>query len=627
MRFTANQMKRTGVMALGAVAIGLVVAFALQTRLGLLTTRGSSMHPHFQEGDLAITTTANRYEVGDIVAYRSRYGDNVVLHRIIEVDDGRYTFKGDNNDFTDPDTVSRRDILGKLWIRFAGAGFIADFTSRPGNAVALVGGLVLLLGSAGTANPRRRPDRRPGARPGRGRPAARPPGRPSGGPPRWIGTERGGLEPSLSAPAATLVGAVLLMGLAFTTPSTKPASAQRSVGQTVTYEYGATATPGVTYPDGEVTTGTAIFLQLVEDIRFDLAYALSAPDTAAVEGTYAVDVVVSGIGSWRRTLPVVRETEFQGSAFETSVELNPAELFALANSVASETGEGSSTLNLAIVPRVEAIGVLGGAPFSVDFDEPLQLRLDEVELAVTTKSEGDDLSTSATTKVKVPVERQREIGFAGRTIQVGTARTLTAVGFLAAAGWLAWSIAESRRQAARTAAQRLVHQYAASIVDVDRIMVDGMVIDVEDMASLARIAENSGRLILHEEVDGVDTFAIDDGGTTFRYCVGVSAAVPAAVPGPTATPDPAAWDVGTPPPYSATVLPPPYEPPTAPPPYVPEAAAETPPVPTPADAPASMAEALELTELTAEEAVAMGLAPAPVEPTTERDDEPGVTYF
>lgn len=597
-------------MALTAVAIGLLIALALQTRLGLLTTRGSSMQPHFREGDLAITARASAYEVGDIVAYRSRHGDHVVLHRIVEAKDGRYTFKGDNNDFTDPDTVTERDILGKLWIRFEGAGFVADFTSKPFNALLLVGGLTLLLGRATTSGPRRRPNGRPGARhPGTRR---RPSGAAGGGP-RWIGAEHGGLEPSLSAPAATVAGAVLLMGLSFSTPSTRPANAQRDVRQTVTYDYGATATPGVTYPDGEVTTGSAIFLQLVDDIRFELDYALAATNTANISGTYSVDLVVSGIGSWRRTLPLVAPTTFDGRTFRTEVEMVPSELLSLANTVAEEIGMASRSLNLAIVPRVDASGTLGEAPFAVTFDEPLQLTLDDVELTVATKMKGDELATTSSSEVTIPVERARTIGFAGREIRVGTARTLTTLGFLAAAAWLAWSISESQRQAQRTAAQRLVHRYAASIVDVDRIMVDGVVVDVDDMASLARIAESAARLILHETVDGVDTFAVDDGATTFRYRVDS----PPPAPAPAAA---ESWEAGTPPPY----LP---EAPAVTEPAVTEPTVTEPPTPETAAPPATLADALQLTELTAEEAAEMGLGPVPEADAPTPAEDPGVTYF
>ena len=50
----------------------------------------------------------SHYKVGDIVAYRSTMLHIVVLHRIIAVKGDRYVFKGDNNDFVDPDAARAR---------------------------------------------------------------------------------------------------------------------------------------------------------------------------------------------------------------------------------------------------------------------------------------------------------------------------------------------------------------------------------------------------------------------------------------------------------------------------------------------------------------------------------------
>ena len=46
----------------------------------------------------------------------------VVLHRIIGREGERYVFKGDNNNFVDPEQPRASQLIGGLWIHIAGAG-------------------------------------------------------------------------------------------------------------------------------------------------------------------------------------------------------------------------------------------------------------------------------------------------------------------------------------------------------------------------------------------------------------------------------------------------------------------------------------------------------------------------
>jgi hypothetical protein len=48
------------------------------------------------------------------------------------------------------------------------------------------------------------------------------------------------------------------------------------------------------------------------------------------------------------------------------------------------------------------------------------------------------------------------------------------------------------------------------------------VVDVTDFATLARLADRYGLLVLHWSRSGVETFVVQDEGTTFRYRTGDS---------------------------------------------------------------------------------------------------------
>ena len=89
------------------------------------------MEPRFHTGDLAIVRPADQYKVGDIVAYQSSLLHTVVLHRIVAIHDGRYTFKGDNNNFLDPDHPTRSQLVGKLWLHLPRGGVVLNGCTRP----------------------------------------------------------------------------------------------------------------------------------------------------------------------------------------------------------------------------------------------------------------------------------------------------------------------------------------------------------------------------------------------------------------------------------------------------------------------------------------------------------------
>ncbi|HEY9562674.1 MAG TPA: signal peptidase I, partial [Nocardioides sp.] len=67
---------------------------------------GESMEPTYHTGDLVIVRKRDRYQVGDVVAFKTAAksdGNLLVIHRVVDVlPDGRLRLQGDNNDFVDP---------------------------------------------------------------------------------------------------------------------------------------------------------------------------------------------------------------------------------------------------------------------------------------------------------------------------------------------------------------------------------------------------------------------------------------------------------------------------------------------------------------------------------------------
>jgi signal peptidase I len=109
------------------------------------TVDGTSMLPTFQRSDLVTLRAARSYSVGDIAGYRSRLLGRVVLHRIVAIHDGRYSFKGDHNSFLDPERATRSQLVGKLWFRIPRAGRAVDALHTPWIVAAVAGLLVFAL--------------------------------------------------------------------------------------------------------------------------------------------------------------------------------------------------------------------------------------------------------------------------------------------------------------------------------------------------------------------------------------------------------------------------------------------------------------------------------------------------
>ena len=134
-----------------------------------VVTDGVSMEPRFHSGDLALVREQSDYRVGQIVAYRNRQLDTIVLHRIVARDGSRYVFKGDNNNFVDFEHPRRSQLLGRDVDTCAGG---RRATSPSIRSPALIGGLFALAtllfgappsgaagdaGAASGASARRRP--------------------------------------------------------------------------------------------------------------------------------------------------------------------------------------------------------------------------------------------------------------------------------------------------------------------------------------------------------------------------------------------------------------------------------------------------------------------------------------
>lgn len=477
-----------------------------------VTTHGISMEPRFHTGDLALVRAASGYDVGDVVAYRSATLHRVVLHRIIGRRGDRFVFKGDNNDFVDPERPARGQLVGRLWLRVPHGGAVLGLLQSPLVAALLCGGVGLLL----VAPARRRRGRRRRSR-SRGAAAVR--------------ARRGvPFEPDarlVLTGCAVLAAACVVLGLlAWTRPTSRSATEKVAYTQKVRFSYRADAPGGAVYPDGVVRTGDPIFLKLVRTVAVKVGYRLDAAAPASLTGTQEVRVRLTSPSGWTRTLRLAPETAFRGATATATVTLDLARLQDLIRRVEALTGTGSGApFTVAVLPVVRVTGTVGGAALRARYAPALSFQLDPLQLrvgtgvAAATTAQGDGgFAPSRTASVAAPADAPNHLRLAGRSVAVDPARWLALAGLLAAAALAVLTLAHQRRRP--TDPYTMIRaRFGHLIVPIASYVHDPAqpVVDVTSIEALAQVAVRGERVILHHHRIGAETYLVDDDGTLFRY--------------------------------------------------------------------------------------------------------------
>jgi len=115
--------------------ISVIGVYLFTGLLGVYPTivASGSMQPTLQVGDIVVSVKPDPYKVetGDVIQFRK--GEDMILHRVIEVDtsEGRtFITKGDANTVPDLDPVSMEQIVGKRIFTIPKIGWIPIYSKR-----------------------------------------------------------------------------------------------------------------------------------------------------------------------------------------------------------------------------------------------------------------------------------------------------------------------------------------------------------------------------------------------------------------------------------------------------------------------------------------------------------------
>jgi len=482
---------------------GLAGAAALAVATGSVAsvaTHGVSMEPRFHTGDLAVVRGAEAYRVGDVVAYRSEMLDTVVMHRIVAADGGRFTLQGDNNTWLDPERPTHDELIGKLAFRVPqGAVWLGRLTSPV--ALALMAFSVLAAG--GTAAHTRRRRRRGRTTVSQHAARTRNQGRSITGLPTWATTA------SATAAVVGVLGVALCVA-AWTTPSALvDGTSEAESGQTMAFSYSAEVGKSPAYDDTAVAAPDPVFRKLADTVEVEYSYK-------GDPGSISVLAELSTASGWHSTVPLGSHETFSEGDYTGRVALDLKALERRAQAAAAAIGIPATQVDVAIIPTVTTSDDKVFAPKLKLALTPLQLTLPGGASSLTVRE-----STPATSQASAPV-----LSLAGQDLPVSTARVLSvalAIGALLSAA-LIGLLARISRPATEAAAIR--RRYAQILVEVEPMSTPPgrPTVDVVDFATLAKLAGRYELLVLHWSRSGVETFVLQEQGTTYRYRAGATEA-------------------------------------------------------------------------------------------------------
>lgn len=463
-----------------------------------VATHGDSMEPGFRTGDLAVLRAAEDYRTGDVVAYRSALLDAVVMHRIVGKDGRRYTLQGDNNSWLDPENPTQEEMLGALVLRIPQGGLWQQRLTNPKLLTALAIGLLVGGGTAVRTRHGRKRKRKTMAQHAQRAPHAR---AVSSLPP-WART------------ALAVTAMIGLMGLvlavpAWLTPTVRADTGAAEPDQTMRFSYQANVPPSAAYDDTSVTAPDPIFRKLADTVAVRYAYT-------GRPGSITVDATLSTASGWRSTVPLRPTVDFDGSRYTGTVQLDLAALESRAQAAARIIGIPATQINLSVVPTVRTSDGTTFEPALAMTMTPLQLTLDA----------GADADAASLTVLGPPsislVRASQSLDLVGRSITVKTARYLSLTSILAALLTAALLALTVRYGASSDEGAIIRRRYATLLVPVQPVPNPSgrPMVDVVDFATLAKLAERYGLLVLHWSRSGIETFVVQDESTTYRYRTG-----------------------------------------------------------------------------------------------------------
>lgn len=466
--------------------------------LTYVIVNGNSMEPGFFRGDLVLVRREPAYGVGDAVVYSDPNMRQYVFHRIMGMELDRFILQGDNNDWLDSYHPASGEIVGKLWLHIPKFGKAIEWMRMPVNA-AMSAGLfgVLLMTDLFKKSPRTR--------------------RESGTP-----SIRLGAAPRLSL---VIFGVSTILFFAFGIFSfTRPVDlppVNIPYQQTGDYYYSATGTPGV-YDSDIVQTGEPVFPKLTCYLNIGFTYTLTGDGIQNVMGSHSMYArILDRQSGWQRTIPLYPETPFNGTTNFTMATLNLCEVESLVNLVEAQTGLKQIAYTLEIVNDVNFAASMNGQVVSDTISPVMTFNYDKIHFFLAENGGVEPLHTVKAGMAGSTTARINSLSVFGLALPVWSMRLASVFGFIVSTLGLGMAGMRLYQDASQTENGLFQLKYGGMIVNVHEQNLEpySVVVDVDAMDDLARLADRQDGMILHMQRNFLHYYFVQSNGTMYRYVV------------------------------------------------------------------------------------------------------------
>jgi signal peptidase I len=496
--------------------------FFLPLQFGGLTAYviidGKSMEPVYHMGDLVITRRETAYAVGDIVTYFNRDLKRNVIHRIVAIQAGAFTFKGDNNSWLDNDHPPFQNMVGKAWLHLPGVGIWLTRLQTPLGIAVLSVVIILIVLGLFLAGSRRLRARRKKLLSGLHPISFSTTFNPGDAVMRSVGRQ---LE-TLIFVLVILLGVSLFLGYsAFTKPESLTGPLTSEYVQVGRFIYQATAQDGV-YDAGGPQTGDPIFLRTTCQVQVRFSYSLAGTGLTDPTGTFALRVESHDINGWVRSFPLIPVTAFAGSNALLQADFNPCEILASLRAAELKTGLSRPSYTLYLIPEIHFTSQSVSGPVAGSFQPRLVFYLDDYQMYVTREApEVDPYAPYQVEKFSLLLDQPNLLQLPFVSIPVRLARILALVGLALSLGLGLFVTVRVLQEIQTDPSIGISLRYGTLIVDVNQISFDirSRLIKVDAFEDIVKLAERNSTAIMHLHREKEHEFLVEGNSVVYSYRV------------------------------------------------------------------------------------------------------------
>jgi hypothetical protein len=202
---------------------------------------------------------------------------------------------------------------------------------------------------------------------------------------------------------------------------------------------------------------------------------------------------------------------FNSTGFTFTYNLNITSVTELIHEIESETGVRGSSYNLKISSQIDVEAEVENNPIKESFNPNMTVTFEGNMLTVNGLTQSQPKTVG-----QIVLEPATQKMF-GAEIPVIYVRYLSYIALACSAA--AISIAYYKRTPA-TITERIERKYGRLIIDVKaepKHPAEAVIIEVASIKDLAKIAQESGKLILHQQAETLHTYQLFDGQLIYKY--------------------------------------------------------------------------------------------------------------